>query len=243
MNTWRNQIRERVRVLFPVQREERGTLESAAGVPSLKYLASMMNLSSTASAFDEDKELMQLLQDRMLLMFFHPSALHPKDIARYIHDCMRACEEMNAHAGAWPPPNMPEPPVESAMLIFAKKIATHDIDRIARLVPLDGTSWAFRMRATSSSLRRPNDDRSSPILVIDTSSPELPPLARWALSAPGEDEALEDVLEDETLPADMRERIVAYAAARLNAEVTRRVLSQVSPRSTMGGAQSAPRRN
>lgn len=242
MNTWRNQIRERVRVLFPVQREERGTLESAAGVPSLKYLASMMNLSSAASAFDEDKELMQLLQGRMLLMFFHPSALHPKDIARYIHDCMRACEEMNAHANTWPPPNIPEPPVESAMLIFAREIATHDIDRIARLVPLDGTSWAFRMRATSSSRRRSNDARSSPILVIDTSSPELPPLARWVLSASGEDGPMEDVLGDETLPADMRERIVVYAAARLNAEVTRRMLSPVSPRS-MSGAQSAPRRN
>ena len=242
MNVWRNQIRERVRVLCPVEKETRGTFESAPGVPSMNYLASMLNLTSMTPEMDDDCELIQLLQNRVLLMFFHPDALQPRDIARCIHDCMLACEEINTEAGTWPPPGMPEPPLESAMLIFAQQIATYDIDHIARLVPLEGTSWAFQMKATSNVRARDDGRQASPIVVIDASSQELPPFARWLLSAPGRDDGLDEVLEDESLPASVRERIVAYSAARLNAQATLHVLSQGSSRPP-GGSRTGPRRN
>jgi hypothetical protein len=228
MNEWRNQIKERVRVLFPVEKRARGTFESADGLPSLKYLSSMMNLSSLAPSMQGQPELMQILHERCLLLFFHPSALQPRDIARYIRDCMLACEEINAAVSAWPTAEMPEPPQESALLIFARKIATHDIDQIARLVPLEGTPWAYRLRTTQTSRVDSNDSHTSPILVVDASSPDLPSVGRWLLSAPGQEDDLDEVLASETLPADMRQRIVVYSAALSNAEATRRTLSQAS---------------
>jgi len=208
----------------------------------MNYLASMLNLASMTPEMDDECELIQLLQNRVLLMFFHPDALQPRDIAQCIHDCMLACEEINSQAGIWPPPGMPEPPSDAALLIFAREIATHDIDQIAHLVPLEGTTWAFQMKATANMPPRRDGKQASPLVVIDASSPELPPFARWLLSAPGQDDALDEVLEDESVPATVRERIVACSAAQLNAQATRHALSHGSPRPT-GGSRTGARRN
>ena len=211
MNTWRNHIMERVELFAPTKATIEGQISGDGELPAMSYQSGLRMMPFDLSGYPQ---LVSLLQNRCLVMFFHPDTLNALSFVEMLVDSMFAAAHMEQGHLSAIYGDLPSPPTSPLPLVVAHNIDLGALTDALRIEPLAGIPWVQVVTAAAmvSGVMHP----VPPVLLIDASHPELPPFVQWVLHGTHENVELDDVLDNPAVPAAVRERLVQYIASRAN---------------------------